>query len=381
MEAGDGVQRLAVGPLLLSDVAGQGRQDLRAAEGGAGGIGTRVLRSLTALLPPAPETGDRRKGHEVLQMRELCPDLFDDLLDQEVSEGDPGQALQRIVDGVEDGGVRLGGADGLLRPEDRADLGRDPLDQRHLHEDERNVAGGRMEEGVAAAVLRGESALELLTVGHRVDLLEAQHVTVDLPRGVPGDLLQPQKAAVEPGGEQVVEVLVQRAQRGMLSHEAAQIGPHLHQGGRGIRGVVDPAQQLLTGGLGRGEQLGLLSVAGTAAPGLEGGGEGLRVHAVFLQQVLEELHAAGVVELLIGAEHPRPHGPAGGFSDAAHEHCTGRTQLLERGNLGRLLVRLRAAADAEPAEEIAEQPDLAVSHRPSCVYMTACVVYNSRGHL
>ena len=60
------------------------------------------------LAQPGGEARDRREGGEGLELGQLAGEFGHDQLDQEVAERDPAQALQAVVDRVEDRGVGRG---------------------------------------------------------------------------------------------------------------------------------------------------------------------------------------------------------------------------------------------------------------------------------
>ena len=76
-----------------------------------------------------------------------------------------------------------------------------------------------MEEGEAAPVGR-QPALEILQRPHPVDLLVAQELLQQRGRAVPVDAGEGQEARVEPAGQQVVQVGVDRRQLGMVGQMA-----------------------------------------------------------------------------------------------------------------------------------------------------------------
>ena len=164
----------------------------------------------------AAKPGIGERVAKVLSSGSSLREVGRDQLDQEIAERDPAQALQAVVDRVEDravGGSRV--AHRCLGVDQRLDAVGHAADERHLDEDQRLVGQGRMEEGEAAPIGR-EAALQVLQGAHPVDLLVAQELLQQRGRAVPVDRGEGQEARIEPAAEQVVEVGVDRRQLGMV---------------------------------------------------------------------------------------------------------------------------------------------------------------------
>lgn len=203
----------------------------------------RQLGILLGLLAePVPESRDGRERDELGEVGQVLADLLDDLFDEETAEGDPGQPVQRVVDRIERCGVRFRRAQCRAGLQQRGDGLGHATHQGDLHEDERHIPGGRVKEGVDTAVLGPQSTAELGPARHRVDLLVAQQMPVQLLRRIPGDLGHAKETPVEPRGEQMVEVVVEGPQLRVTADQPTQVRAHLDQGESGVRCVVHPAE-------------------------------------------------------------------------------------------------------------------------------------------
>ena len=135
--------------------------------------------------------------------------------------------------------------------EQRRDRGRDLGGQRHLDEDQRLVGELRMEEGEAAPVGRLQAVAQIVPVVDRVHRLVADDLLQDVGGRGPVDRPQHQEAAVEPGREQVREVVVDRLQVGARGQMGEKLLAHAHQG-RGAAGrEVEAPDQFLAARFGR----------------------------------------------------------------------------------------------------------------------------------
>ena len=72
----------------------------------------------------------------------------------------------------------------------------------------------------------------------------------NIGRALPVDASRDQKAAVEPGAEEVLEIQVGPTEGRIVLEQLEQAGTHLHQFAGGAGNPVDAAQQLLSLGLG-----------------------------------------------------------------------------------------------------------------------------------
>ena len=110
----------------------------------------------------------------------------------------------------------------------------DAVDQRHLDEDQRLVGQPRMEEAVAAAV----AVQPVLHVGPARDVvhrLVLDQLLDQRGRRVPADAAQVEEGDVEPGGEQVLELGVQRQQALVALQVRQQFGAQVDQEAHAVR--------------------------------------------------------------------------------------------------------------------------------------------------
>ena len=257
--------------------------------------------------------------------------LLHHLLDQEVAERDAFQALLAIADAVEDGGVRLAFGGLAAVGEQMLDVVGHALAQRHLDEDQRLVTDGRVEEGVAAAVLGVETSAQVAPVLNGMHRLVADDLLQHRGRGVPVDGFQHQEAAIEPGGEQVREVGIQRFQFRMLLDELEQVGAHAHDFIGAAGAQVQAAQQRLASGFTGGEQRTEIGIVRGVAIGRVGSVNGRFVGGVVLGQQLEEGEALLVIQLLIILKRTLGHHDARGFTAALGQVVAALGQAGEGG--------------------------------------------------
>ena len=194
-----------------------------------------------------------------------------------------------------------------------------------------------MEEGEAAAIGRLDTAAQVVPALDLVDRLVADDPLQDVGRRRPIDRADNQEAAIEPGAEQVREVVVDLAQFRLLAAMLDQILAHRHQRRRSARRQVEPPEQLLPGRLHRLQQAlqvdgrGLLAiVVPGAADGYEVGVEGMREQPEELDPRRHRL--AGIaIEQLPGQGHSRC------LSPARQQGSGERLERLRRLGSGRLL--------------------------------------------
>ena len=140
--------------------------------------------------------------------------------------------------------------------EDRRDRRRNVARQRHFDEDQRLVDQRRMEEGVAAPVGRIDAAAQVLPVADRVHRLVADDLFQHDRRRRPVDVAQHQEAAVEPGREQMHEILVDRGEIVAVIERVHQLLAHAHQRGGAAGRQIEAAEQFLPARLGSGVHFG-----------------------------------------------------------------------------------------------------------------------------
>ena len=202
--------------------------------------------SAAARCEPGPEARCRREGHERLQAGQVAGQLLHHLLDQEVAEGDAAQALLAVADRVEDGRRRLLGGQHLpVLGQELLDRARDLAGERHLDEDQGLVDQRGMEEAEAAPVGGLHPAAQVVPALDLVHGLVADDPLQDVGRRRPVDPAQDQEAAVEPGIEEVDEVIVHAGQLGIAIEMLEQIFAHVDQGSRAARRQIEPAEELL----------------------------------------------------------------------------------------------------------------------------------------
>ena len=134
-----GGERLQRGAQLRGDAAAPTAKSPRAAKCERGSLQRRDRRVLGRLEPGAnPGTGERVT--KVSIARQFAADLLDDLLDEEIAEIDPGEALLAIRDRIERRDARLVRRDiRALVGEERRDRVGDRRGQRDFDEDQRLV--------------------------------------------------------------------------------------------------------------------------------------------------------------------------------------------------------------------------------------------------
>ena len=101
-----------------------------------------------------------------------------------------------------------------------------------------------MKEGKAAPV-RAEPPPERLEIGDLVDPFVADQLLQQRGRAVPVDRPEGQEARVEPAGQQLLQVVVDRPQCRVVGQELEQIAAHRHQLAGAVRGHVEAAEQLV----------------------------------------------------------------------------------------------------------------------------------------
>jgi hypothetical protein len=235
------------------------RLSILAVEPDGGRIGFHALK-------PGTEARRRREGDERLEARQVARELLHHLLDQEVAEGDAAQPLLAVADRVEDGRGRLLGCQHLpVFGQELLDRARDLAGQRHLDEDQRLVDQRGMEEAEAAAVRGLHAPAKVVPALDLVHGLVADDPLQDIGRSGPVDPAQNEKAAVEPGIEEMDEIIVDAGKLRIPAAVLEQVLAHVDQGCRAARGEIEAAEQLLPRRLDSTQQR------------LETGGRGVRI--------------------------------------------------------------------------------------------------------
>src|SRR5688572_3493487 len=104
------------------------------------------------LLEPAAEPLQWRKRSEAAQMRKLALELFSDLLDEQIAEGNAAQAFLAVGNRIEHRAVAVRGAHRRVDVDERLDMRAHRARERHLDEDDRLLGQLRMKEREAAPV-------------------------------------------------------------------------------------------------------------------------------------------------------------------------------------------------------------------------------------
>ena len=113
-----------------------------------------------------------------------------------------------------------------------------------------------MKEGVAAPIRRIDARAQIVPVADRVHRLVADDLLQKVGRGRPVDAPEQEEAAVEPGREQVKEVLVDDREIVTMIHCVHQLLAHAHQRCRSARGEVEAPEELEPSRLGGAVDLG-----------------------------------------------------------------------------------------------------------------------------
>ena len=132
----------------------------------------------------------------------------------------------------------------------RLDGGGQSRRQRNLDEDERLARQGRVEEAEAAPV-GCKAAAQVIPALDLVDGLMGDQLLQHRGRRLPVYAPEFEKAAIEPGPEQMTQVGVERLQARLTAQVSEQILAHGHQRRSAALRHVHSAQQFLTGRLGR----------------------------------------------------------------------------------------------------------------------------------
>ncbi len=255
----------------------------------------------------------------------------------------PAQPVLAVADGVECRRGRCARVDrGALLGEDRADGGRDRVGQRDLDEDQRLVAEPGVEEAEQAAVRHVDPAAEIVPAVDGVHRLVADDLLEDRGGGLPVNLAQIEEAAVEPGGEQALEVVVHHPEVRVMGDPLHQFDPQGDKRLRPAGDVVEAAEELHPARLG-----GLLQrlgggLAGGGDVGLGGGLQLFGVRPVVVREGAEHEGAAGIVEIAIGAQEVARLLRGGGLAAAGQQRLDHLEQRLAAGAPAACAVRRRS---------------------------------------
>ena len=176
----------------------------------------------------------------------LAADLLHHLLDQEVAERDPSEPALTVGDRIEHRRGRLAGFDRLaVYCEDWIDRAGNLAGQRDLDEDQRIVDQRRVEEGVAAPVRRVDAPAQVVPAVDAMHRFVTDDPFQDARGRRPVDAPQDQKAAVEPGGEEMDEIRIHDAEIVAMIHGVDDLLAHMHERGGAVGREVKPAEQFL----------------------------------------------------------------------------------------------------------------------------------------
>ena len=140
--------------------------------------------------------------------------------------------------------------------EDRRDGGGNIAAERYLDEDQRLVDHCRMEKGKAAPVRRIDAAAQIVPVADFVHRLIADDLLQHDRRRRPVDPPQHQEAAIEPGREQMHEIVIDGTQVVAMIERIHQLLAHADQRGSASGREIESAEEFLPARLGGDMHLG-----------------------------------------------------------------------------------------------------------------------------
>ena len=227
-----------------------------------------------------------------------------------------------------------------------------------------------MEEGEAAPVGRVQPAAQVVPVADLMHRLVGDDLLEDRGGRVPVDLAQHQEPAVEPRGEEMREVDVERLQRGVGLRRGQQVLAHADQRDGAARAQVQRPQQRLAarldgleevceGGVGR--VLGGLRGGHGGLPRRIGGAQRVDVGPVVVEQAAEEGRALGGLEALPGLQRLGRRGDARGLAPGFHQPGAGFLQLALGGaGAG---AGPGAVVEAQGGQQVLDEIDVDAGHR------------------
>ncbi len=215
----------------------------------------------------------------------------------------------------------------MIVGKDRLDPVGDALGQRHLHEDQRLVADRRVEKPETAAVAVVQSATQIVPTLDLVHRFVANDLFQDGSRRGPVDSLQHQEAPVEPGGEQVDKIGVDRVEILVPLHQRQEILAHLDQlVGRPLR-QVQPAQHLLAKRLTHLEQRRQMLVGAITLVDPVGGIDLVGIGREVLGECIEEGFFVLLSQRLVDIQRPAGQHDTGGLAIAVEQLLAGGLQV------------------------------------------------------
>ena len=272
----------------------------------------------------------------------------------------PVEPALAVADGIEDRGVGLARVEQRrLRIEQALHAVGEPLDQRHLDEDQRLARHARMEEGVAAAI-GIEPVLQVAPGADVVHRLVADELLQQRRRTVPVDAAEFEEADIEPARQQRLQIALQRGE-----HRVALPAACSSEARRSTRNfipsgiVVNCVSRRRRGGSSARRNCALAAVraamSAAARTVSQGGGDGVGV-GIEAGEGDEEVAAPGLVEGQVGL------GQLGRAVAGAHlaaasgeagAHLAGDALVLLDGPRR---APCRARHRGDPAQRTVEQP-------------------------
>ena len=288
-----------------------------------GQMGTRVQ--------PLGEARDGGQGAEGFERRHFLDQFLRHPLDQEIAQRHPFEARLAIADGIKNRRLEAFGVAhrGLFVDEARHVFG-DARHQGHLDKNQRLAGQLGMEKSEATAI-RLQAATQVVPAVDGVHRFVRDDFFEQLRGGVPGDLVQLQKAGIEPGAEQMVHVRVGGAKSRMVLEIGQQRLAHFQNRARPTGRPVHPAQQLLAGWLHRLEQMDqadLVAFGVVAVGRIHHQG---RVGVELAGQEMEKVDLATLVQMLVMVDQLDGHALRIGLTPGAEQFFgaeLGRIELL-----------------------------------------------------
>jgi hypothetical protein len=189
-----------------------------------------------------------------------------------------------------------------------------------------------MKERIAAPVGRIDAGTQVVPVANGVHRLIADDLLQEARRRRPVDAAEHQEAAIEPGREQVEEVIVDHGEIVAMIHGVDELLAHAHQRRRSAGGEVEAAEQLEPSRLGGAMELGGGEVRRRGLPGRDRRAEPRAVGSEAPRQHLEKGDAGTSRELGVARQDFAGERHAGGFAAA------GEQVLAQLGEIGRALL-------------------------------------------
>ena len=160
-----------------------------------------------------------------------------------------------------------------------------------------------MKEGVTTPILGFQAPPQLVPVTDLVHRLISDDLAQEARRRRPVDPLEPEKACIEPGRQQVSQVRIQSVRIVDLAPPAPQVRPQPHEAGRSVARQVEVAEELLAAGLGSRMKFGQgRRVRAPAKPG-DGALQAHRVRGEAHGQSREERPALGLGSRFVAGEY------------------------------------------------------------------------------